>query len=403
MSVKGAEFARGLELAEVRDAIASSFNADEFDMFLYERLDFDRPAEVKDGPFRQVVGQVLQWFEHRGPVARAALIAEVAAARPLRPDIQALYRRYAQDLLSDTRQRAIDEAVAREYERFGLTPPVVVFQGGGEGISVGGGRLEKIVKPLLQNITGSQWRELWVAREGRVCRVEIEGDRPRFGSGFLVGPDALLTNYHVLKDVIEGHVAPGKVRFRFDYKRLLTQEVSSGVVVGLAPGNWLIDSTPYTAAEWAGTPDATLPTEDELDFALVRLDRPVGTLPIPPAGPGGRPRGWVEVPASDPALYVRMPLLILQHLRAAPLQLDLDTEAVLRVNANGTRVRYAINTEAGSSGAPCFDMDWGLVALHHYGDPGFGQPRYSQGVPIGKIRERLKRAGKGDALGGPSP
>ena len=70
MSVKGAEFARGLELAEVRDAIASSFNADEFDMFLYERLDFDRPAEVKDGPFRQVVGQVLQWFEHRGPVAR---------------------------------------------------------------------------------------------------------------------------------------------------------------------------------------------------------------------------------------------------------------------------------------------------------------------------------------------
>jgi V8-like Glu-specific endopeptidase len=31
-------------------------------------------------------------------------------------------------------------------------------------------------------------------------------------------------------------------------------------------------------------------------------------------------------------------------------------------------VRYAVNTEPGTSGSPVFDKDWRLVALHHLGD-----------------------------------
>ena len=110
-----------------------------------------------------------------------------------------------------------------------------------------------------------------------------------------------------------------------------------------------------------------------------------------------------EVPTAAPALYPRMPLQILLHPRAAPLKLAVDTDAVTRVNANGTRVRYATNTEAGSSGSPCFDMDFLLVALHHYGDPQYHQPKYNQGIPIGKIRDRLTRVGRAAALGGASP
>ena len=52
--------------------------------------------------------------------------------------------------------------------------------------------------------------------------------------------------------------------------------------------------------------------------------------------------------------------------RKRPLKLAPDTEAVLSVNANGTRVRYANNTEPGSSGSPVFDINWNLVALHHH-------------------------------------
>ena len=82
----------------------------------------------------------------------------------------------------------------------------------------------------------------------------------------------------------------------------------------------------------------------------------------------------------------------------------LDTEAVLTVNANNTRVRYATTTEYGASGSPCFDLMWNLIALHHYGDPAYKQPpTYNQGIPIGAIRDRLKKNGKEGAVGGQFP
>jgi V8-like Glu-specific endopeptidase len=67
------------------------------------------------------------------------------------------------------------------------------------------------------------------------------------------------------------------------------------------------------------------------------------------------------------------------------------------------RVRYATNTLGGSSGSPCFNFDWDLIALHHYGDPSYNHPKYNQGIPIGLIRERLRRQGKDQALEGDNP
>jgi V8-like Glu-specific endopeptidase len=84
------------------------------------------------------------------------------------------------------------------------------------------------------------------------------------------------------------------------------------------------------------------------------------------------------------------------------LKLAVDTKSVLDVNANQTRVRYATNTEAGSSGSPAFDFHWNLVALHHLGDPAYDHPpAYNQGVPIDKVRGRIVAQGKGASLGGP--
>ena len=79
--------------------------------------------------------------------------------------------------------------------------------------------------------------------------------------------------------------------------------------------------------------------------------------------------------------------------------LAFDTDPKVEVKFGGLRVRYATNTEGGSSGSPCFNKDWDLIALHHYGDPAFGQPKYNQGIPIGKIREHLRGKGAEAALG----
>jgi hypothetical protein len=217
------------------------------------------------------------------------------------------------------------------------------------------------------------------------------------GTGFLVGPDAVLTNYHVMESVLANGSA-SSVLCRFDYKVLSDGSRDPGVEVKLHATDWKLDYSPFTQSEKAGEPDKILPTKDELDYALVRLARPVGQEPGNPRAPAGAPaRGWVNIPAADPnpnpAFDPHAPLLIAQHPDGSPLKLAVDTDSIIALNSNSTRVRYATNTEAGASGSPCFDLEWQLIALHHYGDPAYGQPRYNQGIPIGKIRDRVRRPG----------
>jgi hypothetical protein len=391
---------KGIEFAEVRDAILSAFSPDEFDMLLYERLDFDRAVEIAEGPFKVVVTNTLQKAQREGWDPQ--LIAEVAAVRPLKPNVQDVYGRYAQALVDEGRQHAVDAARLKAIEKYRLGPSVIVRTRGTPtlptavpGTEAG---LEKAVKPYLPFIDVSLWRERLFQLEGRVCRVEINNSAR--GTGFLVGPDAALTNYHVMREVTENPALAPTVRLRFDYRVLPNGTKSNGTVVSLSKKDWLIDSTPCTAAEAKNDPDGVLPTVDQLDFALVKLERAFGSEPLT-AATGSAARGWIAVPelapfiTSDPP----MPILILQHPNTEPLKLAVDTAGVLKLFANGTRVRYATNTEPGSSGSPCFNIDWKLVALHHYGDPLHDKAQYNQGIPINVIRDRLKRVGAEGALG----
>ena len=72
------------------------------------------------------------------------------------------------------------------------------------------------------------------------------------------------------------------------------------------------------------------------------------------------------------------------------------------VNGNRTRVRYRVNTEGGSSGSPVFDVNWNLLAIHHWGDPD-ARPmklaRWNQGVPIDSIRPLIAKRGFAGELG----
>src|SRR5262249_60569625 len=103
--------------------------------------------------------------------------------------------------------------------------------------------------------------------EGQVCRITLNGQAQ--GPGFLVGPDAVLTNYHVMELVVLKHVGPPGVECQFDYK-LLKDSTAPYTPVKLAD-DWLIDFSKYTPNEKRGTPDqAPPPTADELDYALIR-------------------------------------------------------------------------------------------------------------------------------------
>jgi len=240
--------------------------------------------------------------------------------------------------------------------------------------------LEKVLSDL-QIADAAQWLVDYQLMMGRIALVQTGAQGS--GTGFLIGPDLLLTNWHVVACVAEGKIAPSDVVVRFDYWRPPGGLADKFVDVKFA-SDWLVDHAPWSLADITTAPGA-LPGVDELDFAVVRLARPIGDEVR-----NGAARGWVSLPKLT-KVSAGQSVLILQHASGHPLRLAFD--GVLSVNANQTRVRYRTNTMPGSSGAPCFDQNWQLLALHHAGDPRL-QPMYNEGIPASAIRALLEQRAK---------
>lgn len=273
--------------------------------------------------------------------------------------------------------------------------------------------LERIIRAANSLLDLHQWRTRLGQIEGQVCRVEVatEGRGTLYGTGFLVGPDVVMTNYHVIEAVIAGEqgattskglsARARNVALRFDYKRLADGTTLQQGTLHRLTADWLIDASPMSPCD--SRPEAGEPGPEELDYALLRVEGAPGALPLgDKSEPDAPRRGWITVGASAAPLQPGSPLFIVQHPQGEPLKLALDTDAVVALNANGTRVRYKTNTEPGSSGSPCFNSNWELVALHHAGDPNFAPdhgPQYNQGIPLDAILALLERRGLGGALG----
>ena len=244
-----------------------------------------------------------------------------------------------------------------------------------------GGALEHVVRELdgFQNP-----RVFWAGLDAavrRVCLVDVPGLAAEGGgTGFLVAPDLVLTNYHVLTDVIAGPVPAANVSCLFDHSVGPDGGIVHGVGVGLAE-DWLVTASPPSPFDAAPRP-AGLPAPDELDYALVRLARPV---------PGEPNRGSYDLLAAPPTLRKDQTMLVLQHPDGQRIKMAFGP--VLSVNGNGTRVLHHVNTVAGSSGGPCLTLDMRLAALHHAGSPrDVRDPngaKVNAAVPIASIRRHL--------------
>jgi Trypsin-like peptidase domain/Effector-associated domain 1 len=215
------------------------------------------------------------------------------------------------------------------------------------------GRLEALVLPQEKWETAVDWRGQMAKLERSVCQVKVGNV---VGTGFLVGPSTLLTNWHVVKQAGDGQGSG----IRLDY----TADAAPAALLPFHQ-NWLIDKS----------------VEEELDYACVRVRDAVGREVVAGAGE----RGWVTPGTHE--FKVGEVQLILQH----PLNLSLKIGAgtVTAVNSLHKRVSYTTNTEVGSSGAPVFTLDWKPVALHHY-----GEATGNMGIPLGAIWQRLGENGR---------
>lgn len=220
-----------------------------------------------------------------------------------------------------------------------------------------------------------------------VGRVEMPRGRAR-GTGFLVGPDLLLTNQHVLTEqaTLESAVV------RFDYHADADGVVSKGRIFKIHPEFYL--ASPST----------------ELDFALVRLEgAPLGDRAL---GEGeadmtylellrlGRHRGYLLL---APNMIIKDERInIIQHPNGNPQKAVLTQNYVI-ADMVDDRVHYLADTMPGSSGSPILNRHWEVVGLHHAGGPHppqlsaalqkalKGHYKFNEGIPMRSILPRIER------------
>jgi hypothetical protein len=166
-----------------------------------------------------------------------------------------------------------------------------------------------------------------------------------------------MTNYHVIEPFRQGRGE--RVVLRFDY-----ETDSKGLSV--SPGREC-----RLAADWRLI-DSPVPG---LDFALIRLKEQTGNDRV-----ASGTRGVLR-PARH-TFRAGNPLIILQHPDAGPLKMSIGS--VVDPDCGSGRVSYTANTEAGSSGSPCFTSGLELVALHHWG----ANP--NRGVRLGPVLDFLQ-------------
>jgi hypothetical protein len=185
-----------------------------------------------------------------------------------------------------------------------------------------------------------------------VCRVE-RADGTRVGTGFLVAPGLLLTNYHVLSwDATPSlpEFARG-LRLRFGCFSEPDGSEADGKTFTVDPRGPVVKSSP----------------KEDLDYALLRVEEAV--LAVPAIQHVSLETGGLPHPGD--ALH------ILQHPEGKPLKLALSDNGVAGVYEGEKLLQYATPTKGGSSGSPCFNNHWKAVALHQAEVP----------LPIGSRRQ----------------
>jgi V8-like Glu-specific endopeptidase len=198
--------------------------------------------------------------------------------------------------------------------------------------------LEKLVRrnPSIFSDPAA-WRQAMVRAESVVCRIESPEGVP-VATGFLVGPDLVLTNQHV-REKADFDKRPADARFRFGYRVREDRTTDGGTLHELAK-NWYVHHSGV----------------DKLDYALVRLaekagDEPIGSYENAPA------RAWLSAGANQP--LPDQSVYVIQHPKGDTLKV---AEGTLRVNDGW--MDYDVNTEPGSSGSPVLDNRWELIGLH---------------------------------------
>ena len=222
------------------------------------------------------------------------------------------------------------------------------------------------------------------------CRVVVrQGVRRVRGTGFLIGPRLILTNWHVVQSLLEplpeaeaaaANLAPAEawrakagsaaaLGVEFDFTARAAQ--AGGVTRIPASMNWFVAASSAQGSEHAEDENTGQPWPEDVavfepfdDFAVLEI-----------AEPAGLDRRFYDIIAEEPPLP-QGNMVLLHHPGEYSMRLSYGSFNVGAGFAGllggvppttTARVLHNANAIGGSSGGPCLDFDMRPVALHQAG------------------------------------
>ena len=157
--------------------------------------------------------------------------------------------------------------------------------------------------------------------------VHIEGPLG-LGTGFVVAPRLIMTNHHVIDSA--AHAMNSVVTFNYQLDALAKPKAYTRVL-------------PQTGGIFF--------TDAELDVTIVEIEK--------------APEAAIPLPVRPARMAVDSRVAIIQHPDGFWKKISLQNNFV--EYADERVVQYTTSTRRGSSGAPVFDDDFQVVAVHHAG------------------------------------
>ena len=173
---------------------------------------------------------------------------------------------------------------------------------------------------------------------GRVVEIKEKGVQPvGFGTGFLISPDIMMTNHHVLpsKRDVAG------IGINFGYERG-TDGINEGEIFELDPSRLFL-------------------SDEQLDFSIVAVK------PTSLSGELLAKFGYHKLISQTGKILIGQPINIIQHPEGGPKRYAVSQNKLLDVL--DSYLHYETDTLPGSSGSPTFSEFWEVVSLHHSGVP----------------------------------
>ncbi|MGA9773323.1 MAG: trypsin-like peptidase domain-containing protein [Blastocatellia bacterium] len=219
------------------------------------------------------------------------------------------------------------------------------------------------------------------------------------GTGILIGPNLVLTAWHVVKSLFSPNAQGVQVADPAGNTRLQVEFDDFLAIIGRAlrpvtplrvnaHQNWCVNFSACHAAELAGKlPTPLSQLGGVWDYAIIRLAKAPGLT-----------RRWASLDLKSVVPTTNEGIILFQHPAGQPLKVDQNFIAALQPPDPSAvpkfRFLHYANAVGGSSGGPCFDKNFMLFGFHQgvWTNAPNNDRVTNRGIPAVRILEHIKQS-----------